>query len=146
MIALLQRVTQASVEVEGDSIAEIETGLLVFLGVEKTDSENLIQRLVDKTLNYRIFEDKDGRMNEGLLLSGGALLVVPQFTLAAETAKGLRPGFSSAAEPEIAKCYFDQFVTLAKAQCQTKVAIGQFGADMKVKLINDGPCTFLLQV
>ena len=145
MIALLQRVSQASVVVEGRQIAAINQGLMVLFAVEQGDTEKQVPRLVQKMLKYRVFNDKDEKMNLSLQDIAGELLMVPQFTLAADTAKGLRPSFSSAADPEVASRLFDLALTLSKASID-KVQSGQFGADMKVSLTNDGPVTFWLQV
>lgn len=145
MIALLQRVTEASVEVNGVQIAAITKGLMVLLAVEKDDDDNIARRLVDKLLKYRVFSDEEEKMNLSLLDIQGELLLVPQFTLAANTEKGLRPSFSSAALPSSAERLFERCVLLAnEAGCAVKA--GQFGADMKVSLVNDGPVTFWLQV
>ncbi len=145
MIALLQRVTEASVEVDGAQIAAISRGLMVLLGVEKGDDEGVVQRLVDKLLKYRVFSDTEDKMNLSVQDIQGQLLLVPQFTLAANTNKGLRPSFSSAASPPEGVRLFDRFVSMAK-QSNCQVQTGQFGADMKVSLVNDGPVTFWLQV
>lgn len=145
MIALLQRVTEAAVEVDGKQIASISKGLMVLLGVEKGDDEDVAKRLIDKLLKYRVFSDAEDKMNLSLLDSRGQLLLVPQFTLAANTNKGLRPSFSSAAIPSEGQRLFNVAVSLAK-QAVDDVQTGQFGADMKVSLINDGPVTFSLQV
>ncbi len=145
MIGLLQRVSMASVEVNGEVIVSIDRGLLVFLGVERDDSEAVMLKLLNKTLAYRIFENELGRMNLSIKDVRGALLVVPQFTLAADTSKGLRPGFSNAASPSIAEPLFEAFINGARSYVD-RVEAGRFAADMKVKLINDGPCTFQLQV
>lgn len=145
MIALLQRVTEASVEVNGVQIAAISKGLMVLLGVEKGDDADVAQRLVDKLLKYRVFSDAEDKMNLSLQDIRGELLLVPQFTLAANTQKGLRPSFSSAAIPSEGERLFDRFVSMAK-EAGCKVKTGQFGADMKVSLVNDGPVTFWLQV
>ena len=145
MKALIQRVSQASVSVGGDIAGEIALGLLVFLGVDKQDDETKATQLADKLMSYRVFADDHGRMNLSLLDAGAELLVVSQFTLSADTKKGTRPSFSSAAEPEVAEQLYNQFV----ADCANKVAriqTGQFGADMQVSLVNDGPVTFLLEV
>lgn len=144
MKALIQRVRHASVSVAGDTIGQIDTGLLVLLGVEATDSEKEIAKLVQKVCHYRVFADANGKMNLNVQQAGGSLLVVSQFTLAADTQSGLRPSFTPAAVPEKALEYYQQFV----AQCQAlglTVATGQFAADMQVSLQNDGPVTFLLQ-
>lgn len=145
MIGLLQRVTGASVEVEGREIARIGAGLLVLVAVERGDDEASAGQLLDRLLNYRVFADPAGRMNLSVSDTGGGLLLVPQFTLAADTGKGLRPGFSRAAEPAAAERLF-----LYLAQCARErhsgAQIGQFGAHMRVSLVNDGPVTFWLQV
>lgn len=142
MLGLLQRVSSAKVEVAGEIVGEIDQGLLVLLGVQKHDDEASCEKLLSKLLNYRVFSDAKGHMNLSLLDIGGELLVVSQFTLAADTKKGLRPSFSSAAPPELAEPLYEQFV--AKASEQVTTATGKFGADMKVSLLNDGPVTFLL--
>jgi len=144
MIGLLQRVTQASVEVEGTQIANIGQGLLVLLGVEKGDDEAKANKLINKILSYRVFEDEAGKMNLSLKDIGGELLLVPQFTLAADTNSGMRPSFSSAATPADASQWFDYVVQESK-QVLGIVQAGRFGADMKVSLLNDGPVTFWLQ-
>lgn len=145
MIALLQRVTGAAVDVNEQQIAEIGPGLLVLLGVEKNDGDEQAGRLIDKVLKYRVFTDKEGKMNLSLLDIGGELLLVPQFTLAASTQKGLRPSFSSAAAPAQATRLFEKTCELAEKQLKS-VEKGQFGANMKVSLVNDGPVTFWIQV
>ena len=141
--ALIQRVTEASVTVGSEIIGEIDQGLLVLLGVEKQDDEATVDRVVDRLLAYRVFSDLEGKMNLSVTDINGGLLVVSQFTLAADTRKGLRPSFSSAAPPDVAEALYDEFVTAATAR--VPVATGRFGADMKVSLINDGPVTFMLQ-
>lgn len=145
MIALLQRVTEAWVAVDERRVAEIDRGLLVLLGVEAGDNAEAGSRLLHKILNYRIFPDSAGRMNLALSAIGGGLLLVPQFTLAADTRKGLRPGFSSAAAPQRGRALFEAMAAAARAQ-HPLVAIGVFGAHMQVGLVNDGPVTFWLQV
>lgn len=144
MIALLQRVRHAWVEVDAQRIAAIGPGLLVLLGVERDDSPEIADRLLRRLLGYRVFADPQGRMNLSLGDSGGELLLVPQFTLAADTDKGLRPGFTAAANPDDSRELFDYFC--AQAQRQARVQLGRFGADMQVGLVNDGPVTFWLQV
>ena len=144
MIGLLQRVTHASVTINSDIVASINTGLLVFIGVQKNDSEQQAQRLFEKIIAYRVFADDDGRMNLSLQDVHGGLLLVPQFTLAADTHKGLRPGFSSAAPPETGKILFESLVNYARGH-YTSVESGMFGADMQISLNNDGPVTFWLQ-
>ncbi len=145
MIALLQRVSAAQVVVEGRVIAAIDRGLLVLLGVEATDTAREADRLLERLLDYRVFADAGGKMNLSLRDVGGGLLLVPQFTLAADTRKGLRPGFSTAAPPETGRLLFDHVVAEARRR-HAPVAQGEFGADMKVTLTNDGPVTFWLQV
>lgn len=144
MIGLIQRVTYANVEVAGDRIANIDQGILLLLGVEKADTEQNAKDLLNKIINFRIFEDENNKMNLSLMNSGGALLVVPQFTLPADTKKGTRPSFASAAPPDLGVKLFDHFVVLARKQL-LDVKTGKFGADMKVSLTNDGPVTFWLQ-
>ncbi|MCL4316296.1 MAG: D-aminoacyl-tRNA deacylase [Gammaproteobacteria bacterium] len=144
MIALLQRVTQAQVAVAGLTIAQIDQGLLVFIGVERDDTEQQAERLLQRLLHYRVFADQDGKMNRSLLDVHGGLLLVPQFTLAADTHKGLRPSFTPAAEPQHGEWLFDYLAQQARAQ-HDKVETGRFGADMQVTLTNDGPVTFWLQ-
>jgi len=146
MIALLQRVSRGQVEVEGDVVGEIGPGLLVLLAVEPADTEVEADRLVDRLVRYRVFEDAAGRMNLSLLETGGGLLLVPQFTLAADTRKGLRPSFTGAASPEQGRRLFDHAVASARNVLGDRVATGQFGAHMRVSLTNDGPVTFWLQV
>lgn len=143
MIALLQRVISASVEVDKQTVAEIDTGILAFIGIEKGDEDSHGVRLLQRLLGYRIFPDDAGKMNLGLQDIQGGLLLVPQFTLAADTRKGMRPGFSSAASPEAGRERFDTFCQLAMDTYPT-VKKGVFAADMKVELINDGPVTFWL--
>jgi D-tyrosyl-tRNA(Tyr) deacylase len=142
---LIQRVTSACVTVGGKPIGQIEHGILLLLGVEKNDDQARADKLLYRVLNYRIFADDDGRMNRSLLDSQGELLVVSQFTLVANTDKGLRPSFSSGASPELGLQLYHYFVEQASHHPIT-VASGEFGADMKVSLVNDGPVTFLLQV
>jgi D-aminoacyl-tRNA deacylase len=145
MIALLQRVSAGEVVVEGRMVGAIGRGLLVLLGVEAGDTEAEAEKLLERLLNYRVFADAEGRMNRSLRDVGGGLLLVPQFTLAADTHKGLRPSFSTAAPPEEGRRLFEH--VLAKARSlHAPVAQGEFGADMKVTLTNDGPVTFWLQV
>jgi len=145
MIALLQRVSQANVVVDGREIAAIDRGLLVLVGVQKGDGLAQAQRLMERVIAYRVFEDSQGRMNHSLKDVGGGLLLVPQFTLAADTNRGLRPSFSAAAEPQDGRRLFEQAVSIGR-QLLPNVAVGEFGADMKVGLVNDGPVTFWLQV
>jgi D-tyrosyl-tRNA(Tyr) deacylase len=145
MIGLLQRVKRASVEIEGRTVGEIGPGLLVLLGVQRHDAEREADRLLERIVTYRVFDDADGRMNLSLLDTGGALLVVSQFTLAAETRKGTRPGFSTAAAPAEGERLYEHFVAAAR-QRLAAVATGRFGARMQVALVNDGPVTFWLEV
>lgn len=145
MIGLIQRVSEAGVKVDGKIIGEIGPGLLVLVGVEKHDDEDIANRLLERILTYRVFSDVDGKMNLSLVDIGGELLLVPQFTLAADTKKGTRPSFSCAAPPTLGEELFSRFVQMARAR-HARVATGVFGADMKVSLINDGPVTFWLQV
>lgn len=144
MIGLIQRVSQAEVTVEGVAVARIGRGILLLLGVERADTEATAARLLERVLGYRIFPDAAGKMNLSLRDIGGELLVVPQFTLLADTRSGTRPSFTPAAPPEQGKALFGHFVALAKQQCGT-VQAGVFGADMQVMLVNDGPVTFWLQ-
>ena len=145
MIGLLQRVTQARVEVGGECIAAIGPGLLVLVGVQQRDSESAADRLLERLLGYRVFPDAGGKMNLGLEQAGGGLLLVPQFTLAADTRSGMRPGFSTAAVPDEGRCLFDYLVQQAQMR-HASVESGRFGADMQVSLVNDGPVTFWLEV
>ena len=144
MIALLQRVSSASVSVEGECIGEIGQGLLVLVGVEKHDDAAKAGRLVERILGYRVFADKAGKMNLNVCDVGGGVLLVPQFTLAADTNKGTRPSFSSAADPQTGSTLFDTVVDIM-AHTYNRVQTGKFGADMAVKLVNDGPVTFWLE-
>jgi D-aminoacyl-tRNA deacylase len=145
MIGLLQRVRYACVEIQKKPVAEIDTGLLVFIGVEKNDNEDKACRLLERLLGYRVFADEAGKMNLSLMDINGGLLLVPQFTLAADTSKGMRPGFSKAADPESGKCLFNYLLDQAR-DSHANVASGVFGADMQVSLTNDGPVTFRLTV
>lgn len=144
MIALIQRVKQASVTVDNNIIGQINQGLLIFLGVEQDDDEQKAIHLCDKVLGYRIFSDNEGKMNLNVNQANGEILVVSQFTLAADTKKGMRPSFTKGAKPDEANRLYQFFVE----QCQQKITTqtGQFAADMQVSLINDGPVTFWLQV
>lgn len=145
MIALLQRVSAAQVVIDGVTVGAIDRGLLVLLGVEAGDTAAEADRLLERLLNYRVFNDDAGKMNLSLRDVGGGLLLVPQFTLAADTRKGLRPGFSTAAAPEQGRLLFDHAVGQA-ARLHQPLATGRFGADMQVTLTNDGPVTFWLQM
>jgi D-tyrosyl-tRNA(Tyr) deacylase len=143
MKALIQRVTEASVTIAGETVSSINSGLVVLLGVEREDSSADVDKLLHKVSHYRIFSDDNDKMNLNVQQVNGSLLIVSQFTLAAETKKGLRPGFSTAAVPAVAEALYEEFINKAKAQ-GISVGTGQFGADMKVALINDGPVTFWL--
>lgn len=145
MIALLQRVSQARVDVQGETVGRIGRGLLVLLAVEPADTTPLVERLIERLLRYRVFEDDAGRMNLSLLDVGGELLLVPQFTLAADTSKGLRPSFTTAASPELGMRLFAHAVDLARRELGPRVASGRFGANMQVSLTNDGPVTIWLE-
>lgn len=145
MIGLLQRASRADVVVNGARIGEIGRGLLVLVGVERGDGEREADRLLERLLGYRVFADRDGKMNLSLRDVEGGLLLVPQFTLAADTRKGTRPGFSTAAAPEDGERLFDYLVRRAN-EAHPTVATGRFGADMQVSLTNDGPVTFWLHV
>ncbi|MDH3266432.1 MAG: D-aminoacyl-tRNA deacylase [Gammaproteobacteria bacterium] len=144
MIALLQRVTAAEVAVDGKTIARIGRGLLVLVAVHREDVEQDIARLAQRILTYRVFADAENRMNRSLLDEGLELLLVPQFTLAADTSKGTRASFTRAAAPDRGKDYFERLVGICRAQLET-VESGEFGANMKVSLTNDGPVTFWLE-
>jgi D-tyrosyl-tRNA(Tyr) deacylase len=145
MIGLLQRVSQASVAVDGVQVGAIGPGLLVLVGVEQGDAEAQAERLLERLLGYRVFADDQGRMNRSLKDVGGGLLLVSQFTLAADTHKGARPSFSSAAPPDQGRRLFDCLVARARAT-HGEVATGEYGAHMAVALVNDGPVTFWLRV
>ncbi len=145
MKALIQRVSSARVEVAGEVVGEIGLGLLVLLGLDKGDDHAAAQRMLDKLLAYRVFADDQGRMNSSVTDVSGGVLLVSQFTLSADTRKGLRPSFSSAMPPAEAEPLYD-YTLQALAKRHSKVAAGQFGADMQVSLTNDGPVTFLLEV
>lgn len=144
MIGLLQRVTCARVEVNAEIIGQIDRGILAFVGVQKTDDERRAERLLERLLAYRVFPDADGRMNLSLTQVDGGLLLIPQFTLAADTRKGSRAGFSQAAMPDEGRHLFEYLVRQAQAG-YAKVAVGRFGANMQVSLTNDGPVTFWLE-
>lgn len=144
MKALIQRVRSARVEVAGDVVGAIDQGLLALVGVEPHDTPASVEKILHKLLNYRVFSDAAGKMNLSLSDVGGGLLLVSQFTLAADTKSGLRPSFTRAAPPALGAQLFDLLVTQARAK-HSQVATGQFGADMQVHLINDGPVTFLLE-
>ncbi len=143
MQGLIQRVSQAKVVVNNTIIADIDQGVLVFLGIEKADDEKKAEKLLHKILNYRIFSDAEDKMNLSLKDINGQLLIVSQFTLAANTKKGMRPSFSSAAAPDEGLRLYNYFVEHAKQE--VSVSTGEFGADMKVHIVNDGPVTFRLE-
>jgi D-tyrosyl-tRNA(Tyr) deacylase len=146
VIGLLQRVSTARVVVGDETVGAIGPGLLVLLAVEPADTPAAAERLVDRLLRYRVFEDAEGRMNRSLLDTGGGLLLVPQFTLAADTTRGLRPSFTGAAPPELGRRLFDAAVAVARDRIGERVAEGRFGAHMQVSLTNDGPVTLWLRV
>ena len=145
MKALIQRVSSASVSVDGECISSIGAGLLLLLGVERSDDDASIKKLADKVLAYRVFDDKQGKMNLSLLDTEGELLIVSQFTLVADTHKGLRPGFSKGASAEHGNLLYQRFIAYVEGT-PINVSTGRFGSDMSVSLVNDGPVTFLLQV
>lgn len=145
MLGLIQRVKNASVVVDGKTVGEIQQGILLLLGIQKNDSRESADKLIDKILAYRIFADADNKMNCNVQQIGGGVLVVSQFTLAADTRKGLRPSFSSAAPPAMAEELYNYFVTQIRSK-HTQVASGIFAADMQVNLTNDGPVTFMLEM
>ena len=145
MIALIQRVSRAEVRVDDRSVAAIGPGLLALIGVVRGDGTAQATRLLQRLLDYRVFPDDAGRMNRSLRASGGGLLLVPQFTLAADTASGNRPGFQGAADPAVARGLYDELLAAARA-AHASVGSGEFGAHMQVSLVNDGPVTFWLEV
>ncbi|NIJ70300.1 D-aminoacyl-tRNA deacylase [Xanthomonas sp. 60] len=145
MLVLIQRVTEASVHVDGEAVGQIGAGLLALVGMEPGDTEAQLQRMAERVLGYRVFADETGRMNRSLRDTGGGLLLVSQFTLAADTRSGTRPGFSTAAPPEEAERGFNRFVAICREKHAAGVETGRFGAHMVVSLINDGPVTFLLR-
>jgi D-aminoacyl-tRNA deacylase len=144
MIGLIQRCTEAAVRIDGQVVGAIERGLLTLVGVRRGDDTLAADRLLERLLGYRVFPDAQGRMNRSLRETGGGLLLVPQFTLAADTHKGTRPGFSTAAPPDEASALFTYLLQAARA-AHSPVAAGVFGADMQVTLVNDGPVTFWLE-
>lgn len=145
MKVLMQRVSSARVDINGECVGAIDQGLLLLVGIEKHDNEHVLEKMAHKVLNYRIFADGENKMNLSVKDIQGGVLVVSQFTLAAETHKGLRPGFSVAALPHVAKSLYDEFVLLLRNE-HSSVNTGQFGADMQVSLVNDGPVTFMLEL
>jgi len=145
MLALLQRVSEATVRIDEREAARIGHGLLVFVGVEKGDGESHVERMVERVLGYRMFSDGAGRMNRSVADVAGGVLLVPQFTLPANTRSGMRPSLSPAAPPELGRALFAHFVDTARNR-HTDVACGEFGARMQVALVNEGPVTFMLQV
>jgi len=144
MIGLIQRVAQAKVEVAGECVGAIDAGLLALIAVQPGDGEAQAQRLLERLLGYRVFADAQGKMNLSLAQTGGGLLLVSQFTLAADTRQGMRPGFSTAATPAEGERWFNRLVEMAR-NLHRKVEIGRFGAHMQVSLVNDGPVTFWLE-
>ena len=144
MLALIQRVNEARVEVRGRTVGRIGPGLLALIAVQPVDGEAQARRLLERLLGYRVFADAAGRMNRSLSEVDGGLLLVPQFTLAADTSSGMRPSFTSAASPAHGRLWFDRLVELARMR-HSKVEIGEFGAHMQVQLVNDGPVTFWLE-
>jgi len=144
MLALIQRVRSAHVDVDNQTVGRIGTGLLALIAVQPGDGELQTQRMLERLLGYRVFADADGRMNRSLAEIGGGLLLVSQFTLAADTSKGMRPSFTSAAPPEVGRLWFERLVEFAK-KTHPRGEIGRFGAHMDVSLVNDGPVTFWLE-
>lgn len=145
MLSLIQRVASASVTVDGDVVGSIDAGLLALVGVEPDDGQTQVERMAARLLGYRVFADAAGRMNRCLTETGGGLLLVSQFTLAADTRSGMRPGFSTAAAPAEAERIFGQLVAICRKNQLIRVETGRFGAHMQVALVNDGPVTFLLR-
>lgn len=144
MRILIQRVSEASVQIEGKTKSEIDKGLLIFVGIENEDSEDDIDYLAKKSVNLRIFDDENGVMNRSILDSGGDILVISQFTLHASTKKGNRPSYIKAAKPDVSVPLYENFCNVLSQKLDKKVKTGEFGADMKVKLVNDGPVTILI--
>lgn len=144
MLGLIQRVSHASVEVDGEVVGDIGRGILLLLGVQREDTEESAKKLLHKVMHYRIFPDENDKMNLNVQQAGGGLLVASQFTLAADTRKGLRPSFTTSAPPEQAEVLYDYFLSQAVEACP-QVAAGVFGANMQVSLCNDGPVTFMLE-
>ncbi|WP_447584913.1 D-aminoacyl-tRNA deacylase [Pseudoxanthomonas mexicana] len=145
MLSLIQRVTSATVSVEGEVIGTIEAGLLALVGMEPGDGEAQIARMAERLLGYRVFADEAGRMNRSLADTGGGLLLVSQFTLAADTRSGMRPSFTTAAPPAEAEQGFNRLVDICRQKHAGRVETGRFGAHMMISLVNDGPVTFLLR-
>ena len=145
MLSLIQRVTSATVSVEGEVIGTIEAGLLALVGMEPGDGEAQIARMAERLLGYRVFADEAGRMNRSLADTGGGLLLVSQFTLAADTRSGMRPSFTTAAPPAEAEQGFNRLVDICRQKHAGRVETGRFGAHMVISLVNDGPVTFLLR-
>jgi len=145
MLALIQRVARASVEIDGQVVGQVGEGILALVGIQPGDGAPQVERMTQKLLGYRIFADDGGKMNRSLVDTGGGLLLVSQFTLAADTASGMRPGFSTAAPPEEAERVFGQLLNACRRQHGGPVETGRFGAHMVVSLVNDGPVTFLLR-
>ncbi|WP_432697588.1 D-aminoacyl-tRNA deacylase [Marinobacterium sp. YM272] len=145
MKGLIQRVNHACVRVDGEAVGSIQRGVLLLLGIEKEDDQAKADKLLHKTLNYRIFPDEQGRMNLSLKDTGYELLIVSQFTLVADTRKGMRPGFSKGAHPEVGEKLYDYFVERACSDAPGLIQTGQFGADMQIALENNGPVTFMLE-
>ena len=144
MRILIQRVSEASVQIEGKTKSEIDKGLLIFVGIENEDSEDDIDFLAKKSVNLRIFDDENGVINRSILDSGGDILVISQFTLHASTKKGNRPSYIKAAKPDVSVPLYENFCNVLSQKLDKKVKTGEFGADMKVKLVNDGPVTILI--
>ena len=145
MLSLIQRVSEARVTVDGNVIGQIGPGLLALVAIEPGDGRAQAQRLAERLLTYRVFSDAEGRMNRSLTDTGGGLLLVSQFTLAADTRSGTRPGFSTACPPQLAEPIFNEFVDICRQKHAPGVETGRFGAHMEVSLVNDGPVTFLLR-
>lgn len=145
MIGLIQRVSKANVRVAGDTVGKISAGMLILLGIEKQDTQAEVEKLARKVSHYRLFSDTDGKMNLNIKQTGGEILVVSQFTLVADTTKGNRPGFSKGASPELGQRLYEAFIA-ELTKLDIPVATGEFGADMQVELVNDGPVTFNIQV
>lgn len=145
MLSLIQRVTSATVSVEGEVVGTIEAGLLALVGMEPSDGEAQIARMAERLLGYRVFADEAGRMNRSLADTGGGLLLVSQFTLAADTRSGMRPSFTTAAPPAEAEQGFNRLVDICRQKHAGRVETGRFGAHMVISLVNDGPVTFLLR-